>query len=347
MTDQSIASADLLPRAMDPDRVYGRGVLADESRAWGPFVLLTMPAPWAAARPLLGARPEQVIMITTMERQVADELAAALPEGCNIVGLGGGMAMDMAKHAAWGRGQEPILVPSIASVDACVTNSVAVREDGRVRYVGFGVAKRIVVDYDLVGAAPKGLNRAGIGDILSIHTACWDWHQAAARGEVAYDEGIAQAALAWVREMEAQAEGLREVTDDAIRWLLEGYVAENALCLQVGHSRPEEGSEHFLAYCVEHLTGRVYVHGELVCLGVLLMSRLQQNRPIWVRNLLDATGVRYQPGDLGLDRETLQEALVRLSAYVLEEGLAHSVIQERPMERDVLAYLMDGLRFDC
>ncbi len=332
-------------RALDPERVYGRGILAEESASWGPYLLITQHEPWAAAQTMLDVAPERVVMVRTMERAAVDSLAAELPDDLAIVGLGGGMAMDMAKYAAWKKGGEPILMPSIASVDACVTNSVAVREDGRVRYVGFGVAKRLVIDYALVGTAPKALNRAGIGDILSIHTGCWDWRLAADKGEVVYDAAIADAALAWVAELEARADSIREVSDEAIRWLFEAYVGENALCLQVGHSRPEEGSEHFVAYCVEHLTGRTFVHGELVCLGVLLMSRLQDNRPEWVQQLLGATAVRYQPVDLGLSREVMQEALLRLHDYVVDEGLEYSIAHVAPLDEDTVARLLDGLRF--
>lgn len=35
----------------------------------------------------------------------------------------------------------PVLAPSIASVDACVTNTIAVRDEGKVRYVGFVVPR--------------------------------------------------------------------------------------------------------------------------------------------------------------------------------------------------------------
>jgi glycerol-1-phosphate dehydrogenase [NAD(P)+] len=345
MSANSGPSAGLMRRARDPERVYGRGILAAESRAWGPYVLLTMPEPWAAARSLLAQQPEQVVMVTTMERGAVESLSASLPPDHTIVGLGGGMAMDMAKHAAWSRDVEPILVPSIASVDACVTNSVAVREGGRVRYIGFGVARRLVIDYALVGTAPRALNRAGIGDILSIHTGCWDWRLAAQQGEVTFDEGVAQAAMALTDELAGLAPDLRDVSDAAIRWLFEAYVAENALCLQVGHSRPEEGSEHFVAYCVEHLTGRTFVHGELVCLGVLLMSRLQGNRPEWVQALLEATGVRYQPADLGLSRPVVARALAALPAYVADEGLPYSVIQQRLAGGADIGRLLEGLRF--
>jgi glycerol-1-phosphate dehydrogenase [NAD(P)+] len=181
-------------------------------------------------------------------------------------------------------------------------------------------------------SAPPHLNRAGIGDILSIHTAIWDWKAAADQGLIAYDEDIARQVAELVDQLEVYAEDVRNVTEGALQWLLEAYAAENALCLQVGHSRPEEGSEHFFAYNVEHRTRRGYVHGELVSLGVLLISRLQGNEPQRVEQILNATGVRYQPRDLNLSLAEVRATLLTLPAYVESEKLPYSVVNARTLD---------------
>jgi len=197
----------------------------------------------------------------------------------------------------------------------------------------------------LMARAPKGLNRAGIGDVLSIHTGSFDWRLAAAAGEVEFVDEVAAKVGALVDEMEELADEINEVSDLALRFLIEAYAAENALCLEVGHSRPEEGSEHFFAYNVEHITGRDFIHGELVCLGVLLMSRLQDNRPERVERLLERTGVRYHPRDLDLSRQEVGSALLFLSEYVAEEGLFHTAINEREINQAVVGELVEGLKF--
>jgi glycerol-1-phosphate dehydrogenase [NAD(P)+] len=245
----------------------------------------------------------------------------------------------------WRRGIQPVMVPSIASVDACVTNTIAVRDQGKVRYIGFVVPGVVLVDFSLMQSAPPHLNRAGLGDILSIHTALWDWQAVAAQGFIAYDEDVARQAAALVDELEALAEEIRAATESALRWLIEAYAAENALCLQVGHSRPEEGSEHFLGYNVEHRTGRGYVHGELVCLGLLLMARLQGNEAARVERILCATGVRFQPRDLGLSRAEIEASLLSLPAYVESEGLPHSVVNERMLDAASVGEICRDLLF--
>jgi len=321
-------SAELIARAAAPPLEFGRGLLADASLAWGDALLLTMPEPWSVARTTVPEPPRHVHFVESMDRTAVERVAAALPPADTVVGLGGGMALDFAKYVAWRRGCEPILVPSIASVDACVTNTIAVRDEGKVHYIGFVVPQTVLVDFDLLQSAPPHLNRAGLGDILSIHTALWDWQAAARAGRIAYDEEVARQAAALVDQLEARTEEIHAVTEGALRWLIEAYAAENALCLRVGHASPEEGSEHFFAYNVEHRTGRGHVHGELVSLGVLLMARLQEHEPVRVERILQTAGVRFQPHDLGLALAEVEEALRTLPAYVESEKLPYSVINE-------------------
>jgi len=320
---------------MQPRLAFGRGLLAGASVDWGDALVLTMPEPWEVARPTIPWPPHHVHYVASMDRQVVECTEAELPQAGTVLGLGGGMALDMAKYVAWRRGLDPVLVPSIASVDACVTNTIAVRDEGKVRYVGFVAPQVVLADFDLMQSAPPHLNRAGIGDILSIHTALWDWQAAAGRGLIAHDADVARQTAALVDQLESRAGEVRAVTGDALRWLIEAYAAENALCLQVGHARPEEGSEHFFAYNVEHRTGRGYVHGELVGLGILLMARLQGNEPARVERILETTGVRFQPRDLGLSQSEVEGALLTLREYVEAEELAYSVINERMLDGTV------------
>jgi len=343
MTSLPEVSPEMISRAMAPPIEYGRNLLASASHQWGHYLLLTMPEPWQVARAMVSTPPQHVHFVESMDRPEVERVEAQLPAAERIVGLGGGQALDMAKYVAWQRGKDPLLVPSIASVDACVTNTIAVREDGRVRYIGFTVPQRVLVDYSLMQSAPPHLNRAGMGDILSIHTALRDWRIAAQQGFGTYDEAAAAETAALVDALEARADSIRAVSEEALQWLIEAYAAENAVCLRVGHSRPEEGSEHFFAYNVEHRTGKGFVHGELVALGILLMSRWQENESQRVERILAATGVRYQPVDLNLTRDEVEEALLTLLEYVENEGLPYSVIQQRPPDAEWVSTITAGL----
>jgi glycerol dehydrogenase-like iron-containing ADH family enzyme len=313
-------------------------------------LIVTMDAPWNAARKRLDVEATTPVMVETMEREVVEAAEQDLPQADTVVGLGGGMALDMAKYVAWKRGVRLILFPSIMSVDACVTREVAIREGRRVRYVGDIRPDVVVVDYRLIRGAPPRLNRAGAGDILSIHTALFDWKLAHAERGERYDSDIADGAR---RALQRLAEGwrdIRDVTDDGIRLLAELFAAVNELCGRFGSSRPEEGSEHFWAYNVEYLTGKQFIHGELVSLGVALMAGLQDNLAEEVHQFLEKARVKYRPEDLHLSRDEVTRSLLSLKDHVKKEQLMFSIANAITIDAvtvDKLLFRLLGNRVDA
>ena len=322
------ASDELRRRALDPPMRFGEGILDEVLAAEEPYVLLTQPQPLALLDPGLRERPLATRIVDSLEHAALDRLVAGLPDGETVVGLGGGMAIDAAKYVAWVRGTRLVLVPGIVSVDACVTNTIAVRESGRVVYRGWVVPDLVAVDFAIVRAAPPRLNRAGLGDVLSIHTALWDWRRGGEAGKARFVPAIARRSRAALEGVMALAPAIGEVADAALEAIVRTYALVNGLCVEVRHSQPQEGSEHYVAYRLEALTGRGFVHGEVLGLGGVLMATLQRNDPGRVAATLDAARVGWRPADLEIDRSTLERALVGLPAFVRESGLPYSVIDE-------------------
>lgn len=235
-----------------------------------------MPIPWNLVKTRLGLQPLQVIDVQDMdlERAIAIERAASTSD--TVVAVGGGQAMDMGKYIAWKRGCRLINVPTIVSTNAYVTQSVGVRNAGKVEYIGEVTPELVIVDYDLIRSAPVELNIAGCGDILSIHTASFDWVLAHIAGKDVhtYVPEAAERAKGLVRRLYNAADDIRMQTDEGIQTIVECYLEINDICIPLGHYRAEEGPEHFFAYNVEYLTGRTFVHGWIVGLGIQLMSQL-------------------------------------------------------------------------
>jgi glycerol-1-phosphate dehydrogenase [NAD(P)+] len=327
-----------------PELHFGTGLV--ESLDFHPrrTAWVTMEIPWNLVVPRLASRPEQVLLVRSLERTALDEAVNGLPDLDTVVGVGGGSCMDFAKYLAWKRNLPLILIPSIVSVDACVTRSVAVRDGGRVHYVGDVKAERLLIDFDLISQAPPRLNRAGAGDILSIHTASFDWLLAHKRHGERYDDRAAALATGLLEELAENAAAIKAVSHKGIRVLVELFEAENDLCEDFGNSRPEEGSEHFFAYNAEHQTQRPFIHGEIVGLGVFLMSRLQENRPEWVRTLLDDLGLLYRPADIGLDVGELRSTLSTLADFCRQEAFPHTVVAEAIWSPDVIDSLVADLQ---
>jgi glycerol-1-phosphate dehydrogenase [NAD(P)+] len=327
-------SPALMQRAMHPPVSYGRGILAQtlrrvlEAHDAVTYTILTQPEPWEIARAQFADMAGgQVLSIGSLEQDGLTALEQTMPPTDVIMGIGGGQALDTAKFVAWRRKIPLILAPTIVSVDAAVTNTIAIRERQRVRYVGFVVADAIPVDFSVIAQAPLSLNRAGIGDLLSIHTALWDWQHA----DATYDETIAAQLTPILDELEARGGDIADGHDAALRFIMESYVRENTLCLRVGSSRPEEGSEHYLGYNLEYITGRSFVHGQLICLCTYAMARLQQNRAERVRSILRRTQCPWRLRELAISHEEFVSALLTLQSYAASEAFPASVITQRPI----------------
>jgi glycerol-1-phosphate dehydrogenase [NAD(P)+] len=327
----------MLQRAMRPQISYGRNILAEtlrqaQSRAAAEsYVILTQPEAWEAAQ---GQFPtvdgSRVICLSSLEHRQLMELEERLPESAIVLGIGGGQALDAAKYVSWRRGLPLLLAPTIVSADAALTNTIAVREGQRVQYIGFVVADAVAVDLAVISQAPQELNRSGIGDLLSIHTALWDWRHAGQN----YSQQAAAQAAAILSEVYLRAADIAACNDAGLCFIVQSYARENTLCLQVGGSQPEEGSEHFLAYNLEFITGRGYIHGQLICLCVYAMARLQQNRPEWVLSLLERCGCSWRLPDLGIARTDFIQALTTLRAFAHSERYPPSVIDVYPITRE-------------
>lgn len=316
---------------------YGRGKLAEIVAGLGPWALATQPEPWAVMAPTLPGTPEIVIESGDLRLDHLDGVAASLTGVEAIVGLGGGSAMDTAKWLHYRTGLPLYQVPSLPSVDACFTRMTALRDRGGVRYDGDSVPELVMVDFDLIGAAPPKLVSGGIGDVLSCHTGLFDWELAARVGRNApWDEATAARGFEYLDELEALAPLLDDGADEGVERLMECHRDIGWLCHEVGHARFEEGSEHFFAYTFEEVTGRTIMHGELVTLGVLVMSAIQGNDPDRPRRIADAAGARTDLAELGVGWDEVEASLRRLPSFVEEQDLWFSVANGLVVDDTVL-----------
>jgi glycerol dehydrogenase-like iron-containing ADH family enzyme len=294
----------------------------------GRVLVVTMDIPWRLFRAKTPWDPTGLHFVRSMDRREVECAEAALPPCDIVVGLGGGSCCDMAKYIAWKRGCRMILVPTIISVDAPFTNTIAIREESKVRYIGDIWPQDILIDYALIQQAPPELNRAGACDIASIHTALHDWKLAHDHTGERYDTAIAEEARQCLLELDRNAEEVYKVTEKGIDTLVDLYRREVEFCARFGNSRPEEGAEHIVAYHLEHLTRRHFLHGDLVGLGIVTMSLLQDNEPQWARDLCRRCGLRYTVPDA--TRDEIRACLAGLKHFKDEAGLFYSVVDVFP-----------------
>ena len=325
--------------------VYGENLLASlEPRLFEKAAVLCAPEAWELAKDSFPLPPLAVMVPRSMEQKLLEAQLATLPDVDTVFGIGGGSACDGAKMAAYLTGAKLVLVPSIISVDAAFTSAVGVRVDRRVRYVGAVVPAKLLIDFALISRAPKALNRAGVGDVLSIFTALHDWRLARDTVNEAYDPAIASESQRLLARLMERPGDIRDCNNQGLRRIADLYVAEVALCDRHGDSRPEEGSEHYFAYCLEHLTGRSYIHGDLVCLAVVLTALHQGQDVSAAVAFLDETLVRFRPTQVGVSREELVETLAALPAFLAQETqLPYGIYHHRPLDRPAALDLVERL----
>jgi glycerol-1-phosphate dehydrogenase [NAD(P)+] len=221
-----------------------------------------------------------------------------------------------------------VCLPTALSVDAFLTWASGVRHEGCVQYIETKPPDRLIVDVDVIAIAPKGIRVAGICDVLSIATGLWDWEYAAELGRnpegmelIPWAADAAQAILDGALEC-AEAAGAGDA--DGLKQLMDCLAMEVQLCNQIGHSRPEEGSEHYFAYSVENLLGKGIPHGDLVGPGILLMAEFQDQDTVNLENALKACHI---PLD-NIPEDVVGATLIGLPEYVRRHDLPYGIAHE-------------------
>ena len=254
----------------------------------------------------------------------------AIAEACEgevVYGIGGGLAIDTAKFVAAANNVPLIALPTILSTDAFLTDATGVREAGCVRYLPTKTPDTVIVDMEVLCNAPASLRASGAADVLSIATAMWDWQEAEKLGENPANERVTPQAVdigsALLQALLANARDIGSGTPEGLTLLLDLLCMEVQLCNLCGHSRLEEGSEHYFTYALENRLTAPVLHGELVGLGILLMATLQSQPWHQYRHALECLQINYRPD--AVSREAVVETLTHLSAYVAQHQLPYTV----------------------
>jgi len=239
-----------------------------------------------------------------------------------VYSVGGGLTADAAKYFSAKTGLPLVVIPTALSVDAFITAASGIRRNGCVYYVETKPPENLILDLDVIAAAPAWIRAAGITDVLSIATGCWDWKFAHEQGR----NPTGMEFISWVYDnAQSILQGVMDCAEAAGRGDLEGLkclydclAMEVQLCNQIGHARPEEGSEHYFAYCAEQFTGPGWPHGDLVGPGILLVAERQGQD---IRAYLAALKACNIPLDRILPEFVLQ-TFAQLPDYCEKHGLA-------------------------
>ena len=320
------------------DAVFGRNLMAEAINfAHPPFLVVTMEDLWSRLRDHFPPVAE-AYFVRSLERRDLEAELPGLRSFESIIGVGGGQAIDCAKYFSW-RTRLPLFqYPTSLSVDAVFGHRAAVREDGRVRYVGFAVPESVYIDYDVIESAPAIINRAGIGDVLCFVTGVMDWRYAEKKGRCEarwpYDESLARISLAKAEALLAALDDVRNLTPKGVDLLVAGLRWGGASYHGAGwNPRHIEGVEHYVFYALEAVTGAKFLHGQAVCLGLVAGCMMHGARDEEMLAAVHRVGLDIRPQAMGVTWDDVDEALRGLAEFVREESLPYGIAHDFPVDR--------------
>ncbi len=330
-----------------PEFVFGS--IDGVGKSLGTYAVMTMDIPWDLVKDRIGGTASSVTFVKGLEREYLDGLVRELPEVDNVIGVGGGVAVDAAKYFAWKRGCTLVVVPTIVSVDAYVTQEIAVRDNGIVNYTGHVIPSKVVVDYKAIRSAPSHMNTAGAGDVYSGRTALFDWKLSHEKTGEPYDAGVAAGMARVLDILIANSSEIKNVTEKGIRTLVELHAEANRLVNAAPRfpdkppTRPEEGSEHAFFYTLENVTRRSFVHGQAVGTGIFISTHFQNREEEEVARVMDVLGLVFRPAEYGVSHDDFVAAVLDMKNYSRKAGLLYSILDETQISRRDAEELWDKL----
>jgi len=313
--------------------VFGRNLLAEvEGFVLPKILVVTMADLWPIFRDKLPADVEPYF-VTSMERAHLEAELEGLKDIGSIVGLGGGQAIDAAKYFAWRLSKKLFQFPTSLSVDAVFGHRSGVRENSVVKYVGWAIPESIFIDLDIIEAAPRDLNIGGVGDVFCLITGVMDWRYANAQSKCEakwpFDESLceislskAEAALKELDEIKALSPRGIQLMVDALKW---GGASFHGAGWNPRHI---EGIEHFIFYALEAHTGKKFMHGQAVCLGLIIGAMMHDQRVDELLKAVKILGVDVRPEAMDVTWDGVDAAMFGLKDFAQSEDLPYGIAHD-------------------
>jgi glycerol-1-phosphate dehydrogenase [NAD(P)+] len=180
----------------------------------------------------------------------ADSVRAACPAA--LVTVGSGTIADIGKRIAQDMVLKHVIVQTAASVNGYADDHSVLLVNGTKRTIPSCWPDALIVDSDVLAAAPPFLTLSGLGDQLSAFTATADWYLAS---RVGIDTSYSATALAVLRTGAAAvlacAPRLRNGDPAAIDTLAAALTHGGLAMGVAGRTAPSSGTEHTISHLLD------------------------------------------------------------------------------------------------
>jgi glycerol-1-phosphate dehydrogenase [NAD(P)+] len=284
-----------------------------------------------------GVDPEVIVVETASFDEVQRVIdAASSSEAGYLLGVGGGKAIDIAKMAADEHGCGFVSVPTAASHDGIVSGRGSIAEGDTRHSVAAEPPLAVVADTAVLAEAPWRLTTAGCADIISNYTAVRDWTLANRLQNVPYSEYAGALSQMTAEMLVGNADSIKQGLEESAWVVVKALVSSGVAMSIAGSSRPASGAEHLFSHQLDRLAPDAALHGHQVGVGAVMTAYLHGGEGgEWrdVRAALESIGAPTTAADLGVDGETVVEALttaheVRDRYTILGGGMSEAATRE-------------------
>ncbi len=246
------------------------------------------------------------------------------------IAVGSGTINDLTKLAAFLCQRQYLAFATAASMDGYAAYGASISQEGFKQTFFCPAPKTVVVDLEVIAAAPVELNAAGYGDLMAKMPAGADWLVADALGLDPIDKAAWHMVQTPLRSWLADPDGVRQGHLTALTGLMEGLLMSGLAMQKTQSSRTASGAEHQFSHLWDnqHLrhNGSIPFHGFKVAIGSLAVTALYQRLlQMSAGNLNHAA---KQVADYWPEWQEIEKVIVRdfpdpkIAGLILEESRA-------------------------
>jgi glycerol-1-phosphate dehydrogenase [NAD(P)+] len=191
--------------------------------------------------------------------------------------IGSGTINDLCKLASFEAGIPYAVLPTAPSMNGYLSANASIAMQGYKQSYRAQVPSALLLNWQVLAAAPKRMIASGFADSLCRST-CWrDWYLSHLLLETPFDAALMQRLRQHEETTVTQLEGLKQGDEAAVKSLMEWLLEGGRAMTESGSSAPASQGEHMLAHWLElRGYGKKLLHGELIAITTLIMAALQE-----------------------------------------------------------------------
>jgi glycerol-1-phosphate dehydrogenase [NAD(P)+] len=222
------------------------------------------------------------------KKEHAQTIAEKAVHADALIAVGSGTLNDITKYAAHSLGKPYAVVATAASMNGYSAANASLLNGQQKQSFAATPPRFVLADTNILAKAPKRLARAGLGDTLAQITVEPDMLLSHHIHGTPYPKELFRAMRRHERHLIDHAAQLREAEPAYLETLMHALLDGGDAMTAHGSSAVASQGEHMIAHTLEMLYGsEMYnvLHGEMVAIATLTMSRLQHKMMLGTQRL--------------------------------------------------------------